>query len=51
MRARVQVNPAGRSPQTHYVSDDDLPPFGQMDLYADKGVTYRYFSGDVSVLH
>jgi beta-glucosidase len=43
----VQVNPAGRSPQTHYASTDDLPVFGEMDLYANKGVTYRYFNGQV----
>eukprot|EP00730_Choanoeca_flexa_P007214 TRINITY_DN12297_c0_g2_i2.p1 TRINITY_DN12297_c0_g2~~TRINITY_DN12297_c0_g2_i2.p1 ORF type:complete len:901 (+),score=146.73 TRINITY_DN12297_c0_g2_i2:2-2704(+) len=44
-----KVNPAGRSPQTHYASDDDLPPFGNMDLYAHKGITYRYFQGDVVI--
>jgi beta-glucosidase len=39
------TNPSGRSPQTYYSSDDELPPLGNMDLYAKKGTTYRYYFG------
>jgi beta-glucosidase len=38
-----KVNPAGRSPQTFYSSDAELPPLGNMDLYAGNGTTYRYY--------
>ena len=44
-----KVNPAGRSPQTYYKDDTQLPKLGNMDLYADNGTTYRYFSGDPDV--
>lgn len=40
-----KVNPAGRSPQTFYSSDAELPPLGNMDVYAGKGTTYRYYRG------
>ena len=40
-----KVNPAGRSPQTYYKSDDELPPLANMDLYNGSGTTYRYYSG------
>ena len=43
------VNPAGRSPQTYYADDSDLPPLGNMDLYAGNGTTYRYFTGKAVV--
>ena len=29
-----KVNPAGRSPQTYYKDDEQLPKLGNMDLYA-----------------
>ena len=29
-----KVNPAGRSPQTYYKDDGQLPKLGNMDLYA-----------------
>ena len=31
-----KVNPAGRSPQTYYKDDSQLPKLGNMDLYAGK---------------
>eukprot|EP00039_Didymoeca_costata_P007118 m.96434 g.96434 ORF g.96434 m.96434 type:complete len:835 (+) comp13547_c1_seq2:207-2711(+) len=40
-----KVSPAGRSPQTYYKSDEELPPLGNMDLYAKNGTTYRYYTG------
>lgn len=44
-----RVNPAGRSPQTYYADDTELPKLGNMDLYAGKGTTYRYYSGKPTV--
>lgn len=32
-----KVNPAGRSPQTYYMDDAQLPKLGNMDLYAGNG--------------
>jgi beta-glucosidase len=43
------VNPAGRSPQTYYSDDSELPKLGNMDLYAGNGTTYRYYSGKPTV--
>ena len=40
-------NPAGRASVTYYKSTSDLPQPGQMSEYYGKGVTYRYFNGDV----
>eukprot|EP01094_Clydonella_sp_ATCC50884_P013034 TRINITY_DN2330_c2_g1_i5.p1 TRINITY_DN2330_c2_g1~~TRINITY_DN2330_c2_g1_i5.p1 ORF type:complete len:654 (+),score=198.47 TRINITY_DN2330_c2_g1_i5:97-1962(+) len=42
-------SPAGRAGVTFYRSDDDLPPMGNMDLYAYNGTTYRHFSGEVDI--
>ena len=41
-----KVSPAARSPQTYYSSDAELPELGDMDLYAHKGITYRYYNGE-----
>ena len=42
-----KVSPAGRSPVTWYSSDEELPRnINTMDLYAGKGQTYAYYSGD-----
>ena len=40
-----KVSAGGRSPQTYYKDDAELPPLGNMDLYQGKGTTYRYYSG------
>jgi beta-glucosidase len=37
------VSPAGRAATTWYLNDDDLPKFGEMDLYEGKGLTYRHY--------
>lgn len=42
-----KYNPAGRTPQTYYPSNDSLPAFGQMNLYAGNGLTYRHFKPQV----
>eukprot|EP01051_Picozoa_sp_SAG22_P009236 SAG22_NODE_755_length_7442_cov_2.270598_4_plen_304_part_00 len=44
-----KVSPAGRSPQTFYADDSDLPAEGDMDLYAGLGTTYRYFRGQPTI--
>eukprot|EP01083_Nonionella_stella_P096184 270313_1 len=41
------VNPSGRAAVTSYRSTLDLPSAGQQDLYAENGITYRYFGGEV----
>ena len=43
------VSPAGRSPQTYYEDDTELPKLGNIDLYAGNGTTYRYYSGNPTV--
>jgi len=40
-------NPAGRTPVTWYKSTKDLPNEGEMNWYAGKGISYRYFKDDV----
>ena len=40
-----RVSPAGRTPQTWYSSDSELNDIANMDVYAGKGVTYRYYTG------
>lgn len=40
-------NPAGRASVTYYKATSDLPSPGQMSEYYGRGVTYRYFKGDV----
>jgi len=42
-----KYNPAGRTPVTYYQDNSQLPPMGNMDLYAYNGTTYRYFNGQV----
>ena len=44
-----KVAGGGRSPQTYYESDAELPPLGNMDLYKGKGTTYRYYSGKPTI--
>ena len=44
-----KVNPAGRSPQTYYSDDSELPKLGNMDLYQGQGTTYRYYSGKPTI--
>ena len=44
-----KVNPAGRSPQTYYKDDAELPKLGNKDVYEGNGTTYRYFSGKPDV--
>jgi len=46
------VSPAGRVPVTYYKYNNQLPPFGTMNLYANpangsNGLTYRYFEEEV----
>jgi hypothetical protein len=44
------VSPSGRSPQTFYSSDAELPrTIAEYDLYAGKGTTYRYYTGTPDV--
>ncbi len=38
-------NPAGRLPQTWYLSEDDLPPITDYDIISN-GSTYLYFKGE-----
>ena len=38
-------NPAGRLPQTWYISEDDLPPITDYDVISN-GSTYLYFKGE-----
>jgi beta-glucosidase len=38
-----KVSPAGRASVTYYQDTAQLPPMGNMDLYAINGTTYRYF--------
>ena len=40
-----KYNPAGRAAVTSYQSTSDLPIPGTMNLYAGRGLTYRYFTG------
>ncbi len=40
-----KYNPAGRLPQTWYLSEDDLPPITDYDIISN-GSTYLYFRGD-----
>lgn len=44
-----KVAAAGRSPQTYYSDDSELPKLGNMDLYAGQGTTYRYYSGKPTI--
>ena len=45
-----KVSPSGRSPQTWYDSDAELPQsIASYDMYAGKGTTYRYYSGVASI--
>ena len=44
-----KVSPAGRSPQTYYADDAELPRQGNMDLYAGRGTTYRYYRGKPTI--
>ena len=44
------MSPSGRSPQTFYSSDAELPKtIAEYDLYAGKGTTYRYYTGTPDV--
>ena len=40
-------NPGGRTPQTWYMSTDQLPDMSSMDMYEKNGRTYRFFKGNV----
>lgn len=40
-----KYNPAGRLPQTWYLSEDDLPPITDYDVISN-GSTYLWFKGD-----
>ena len=40
-----EYNPAGRLPQTWYLSEDDLPPITDYDIIANSS-TYLYFRGE-----
>ena len=42
------VSPAGRTPQTFYQSNNDLPGMDNMDVY-NPGITYRYWKKNVSL--
>jgi beta-glucosidase len=41
-------SPAGRTATTWYASGAQLPPPGQMSLYASGGITYRHHTGNVT---